>query len=106
LVGERWLSDFLNNSHILPRIKVENFLLVSLGLRPCSQMTLPAELQNAESMASAIDEKIFPKIRSLKSEPDPRKKLMLIGTLKKEMRRTYERFVKDTEIYRSHLVLG
>jgi hemerythrin superfamily protein len=103
LVGELWLSDFLNNSHILPRIKVENFLLVSLGLRPCSQMTLPAELQNAESMASAIDEKIFPKIRSIQSEPDPRKKLMLIGTLKKEMRRTYERFVKDTEICRSHL---
>ena len=103
MIGERWLSDFLNNSHILPRIKVENFLHVSLGLRPCSQMTLPAELQNAESMASAIDEKIFPKIRPIQSEPDPRKKLMLIGTLKKEMRRTYERFVKDTEIYRSHL---
>ena len=103
MVGEQWLSDFLNNGHILPRIKVENFLLVSLRLRPCSQMTLPAELQNAESMASAIDEKIFPKIRSLQSEPDPRKKLVLIGALKKEMRRTYERFVKGTEIYRSHL---
>ena len=103
MVGEQWLSDFLNNSHILQRIKVENFLLVSLGLRPCSQMTLPAELQNAESMAKAIDEQLFPKIRSLQSEPDPRKKLMLIGALKKEMRRAYERFVKDTETYRSHL---
>lgn len=103
MVGERWLSDFLNNSHILPRVKMGNFLLVSLGLRPCSQMTLPAELQNVESMASAIDEQIFPKIRSLQSEPDPRKKLVLIGALKKEMRRTYERFVKGTEIYRSHL---
>jgi hypothetical protein len=103
LVGERWLSDFLNSDQILPRIKVENFLLVSLGLRPCSQMTLPAELQNAESMASAIDKQMFPKIRSLQLEPDPRKKLVLIGALKKEMRRAYERFVKGTETYGSHL---
>ncbi len=65
-------------------------------------MTLPAELQNAESMARAIDEQISPKIRSLQSERDPRKKLVLIGALKKEMKRTYERFVKGTEIYRSH----
>ena len=103
MFGERWLSDFLNNSYILPRIKVENFLLVGLGLRPCSQMTLPAELKNAESMGIAIDEKIFPKFKLVQSEPDPRKKLVLIGALKKEMRRTYERIVKGTEMYRSHL---
>lgn len=103
MVGERWLSDFLNNDHIIPRIKVENFLLVSLGLRPCSQMILPTELQNAETVGRAIDEQIFPKLIKIRSEPDPGKRLWLIEALKKEMRRAYEKNVKRSEMYRFHL---
>ena len=102
MVGEVWLNKFLEDSHILPRIKIENFLLVSLGLRPCSLMTLPAELPDANAIGSAIDEQVLPKLGSLRSEQDPKKKLRLIDALKKEMRIAYEENVKGSEQYKSH----
>lgn len=102
MVGEVWLNKFLEDSHILPRIKIENFLLVSLGLRPCSLMTLPAELPDANAIGSAIDEQVFPKLGGLRSEQDPKKKLRLIDALKKEMRIAYEENVKGSEQYKSH----
>jgi hypothetical protein len=102
LVGDAWLNKFLEDDNILPRIKIENFLLVSMGLRPCSLMTLPAELPDANAIGGAIDELVFPKLRGLRSEQDPLKKLQLIGALKKEMSRVYAETVKGSEQYKSH----
>lgn len=102
MVGEVWLNKFLEDGHILPRIKIENFLFVSLGLRPCSLMTLPAEFPDAIAIGGAIDEQVFPKLRGLRSEQDPLKKLQLIDALKKEMRLAYEENVKGSEQYNSH----
>jgi hypothetical protein len=103
LAGEVWLNKFLEDSNILTRIKIENFLLVKLSLRPCSLMTLPAELPNANAIGSAIDEQVLPKLGSLRSEQDPKKKLRLIDALKKEMRIVYEKNVKGSEQYKSHM---
>jgi hypothetical protein len=102
LVGEVWLNKFLEDGHILPRIKIESFLLVRLGLRPCSLMTLPAELPDANAIGGAIDERVFPKLGGLRSEQDPLKKLRLIDALKKDMRLAYEENVKGSEQYKSH----
>ena len=102
MVGDVWLNKFLEDGHILPRIKIENFLLVSLGLRPCSLMTLPAELPDANAIGGAIDEQMFPRLRGLRSEQDPLKKLQLIDALKKEMKLAYEETVKGSEQYKSH----
>jgi hypothetical protein len=103
LVGEVLLNKLLEDGHVLPRIKIENFLLVSLGLRPSSLMTLPAELPDANAIGSAIDEQMIPKVRGLHSEHDPLKKLRLIDALKKEMRLAYEKNVKGSEQYKSHM---
>ena len=102
MAGEVWLNKFLEDNHILPRIKIENFLLVSLGLRPCSLMTLPAELPDANAIGSAIDEQVFPNLGGLRTEQDPKKKLRLIDALKKEMRIAYEENVKGSEQVKSH----
>jgi len=101
LVGDELLYRFLEDGNILPRIKIENFLTVSLGLRPCSLMTLPAELPDAAAIGGAIDGQIFPKLRGVRSESDPRKKLRLIEALKKDMRLAYDKTVKGSEQYKS-----
>jgi len=103
LVGEVWLNKFLEDGNILPRIKIENFLLVKLSLRPCSLMTLPAELPNADAIGGVIDEQVLPKLGGLRSERDSKKKLRLIDALKKEMRIAYEKNVKGSEQYKSHM---
>ncbi|MDH5199822.1 MAG: DUF483 domain-containing protein [Candidatus Bathyarchaeota archaeon] len=102
MVGDAWFNRFLEDNHILPRIKIENFLLVSLSLRPCSLMTLPAELQDASAIGGAIDEQVLPKLKGVRSEQDPLKKLKLIEALKKEMRLAYDEAMKGSEQYKSH----
>jgi hypothetical protein len=102
LVSEVWLNKFLEDGYILPRIKIENFLFVSLGLRPCSLMTLPAELPDANAIGGAIDEQVLPKLGGLRLEQDLKKKLRMIDALKKEMRIAYEENVKGSEQYKSH----
>lgn len=103
MIDVRRLSDFISDPRILTRIKVENYLLVYLGLRPCSQMTLPAELPNAEAMGSAIERILSPKMGLLRGETDPRRRIATINALKKEMRKAYDKFVEGSEEYKSHL---
>jgi hypothetical protein len=90
-------------SGILERIKVDNFLLVLAGARPCSQTTFPVDLPGAEEMGSTIDEMMSPKMGQIRHEPDHRRRLLAIASLKKEMREAYNRVVKDSEQYKAHL---
>jgi hypothetical protein len=95
-------SDLMAESGILDRIKVDNFLLVLAGARPCSQTTLPAEMPGGGKMGSTIDNMVAPKMGSLRSERDPHRKMAAIASLKKEMTRAYERVVMDSSPYRAH----
>ncbi|RLI34201.1 hypothetical protein DRO66_09180 [Candidatus Bathyarchaeota archaeon] len=97
------LSEILTEEKLLDRIKVENFLLVTLKLRPCSRMNLPAELPNGDSIGKKIDEKVFPKLRQLQGETDPQKRLAAIASLKRDMRRAFETIVLSSEHYKAHL---
>ncbi len=97
------LSEILTEEKLLDRIKVENFLLVSLKLRPCSRMNLPAELPNGDCIGKKIDEKMFPKLRQLQGETDPHKRLAAIASLKRDMRCAFETIVLSSEHYKAHL---
>lgn len=103
MVDAQRLSEFMEDGNILTRIKVENYLLVQLGLRPCSLMTLPAELPNGEAMGSAIDRIVSPKLSLLRGEADPRRRLSYIRTLKKEMRKAYHDAVEGSDEFKSHI---
>lgn len=102
MIDARQLSEFMKDSKLLTRIKVENFLLVHMGLRPCSQTTLPAELPNAVTIGSTIDSMISPKLNLLKGEDDPRRKIKIINALKKEMRGAYNDVVEGSQEFRAH----
>lgn len=97
------LTSLLLDTRLLKRVKVENYLLVHLDLRPCSLTTLPAELPEAEIMGRGIDEKVLPKMKSLSSLVEPDRRLKMIEDLKKEMRKAYKEVVERSEQYRGHI---
>ena len=102
MIKTQILSEFLTDEKLLDRIKVENYVLVSLNLRPCSRMNLPAELPNGESIGREIDERISPKLRQMQGETDPKKRLAAIASLKRDMRDAFETIVLSSEHYRAH----
>ena len=102
LMSPQKASDLMAESGILDRIKVDNFLLVLAGARPCSQTTLPAEMPGGGGMGSTIDNMVAPRMGALRSERDPHRKMAAIASLKKEMARAYERVVMDSPQYRAH----
>lgn len=102
-MGSQWLSGFLGDLRLKSNIKIENYLLIHLGLRPCSQTTLPAELPGGEAMGSTIDGMVYPKMARIRRETKPRRRLAVIDALKREMRAAYERIVVTSEQYQAHL---
>ena len=54
-------------------------------------------------MGSTIDGMISPKMGQIRQKHDPRRRLVAIASLKKEMRTAYNRVVKASEQYRAHL---
>jgi len=74
----------------LTRVEIENYLLVHLGLRSCSQITLTAELPDAEALGAAIDGKIHPHKNQVRDAADPRKRHVTIDAVKSEMRAAFE----------------
>jgi hypothetical protein len=103
LISTERLSDFQDDPRLNARIKIENYLLVHLGLRSCSQMTLPAELPDADAMGSAIDARVYPKMASIRRETKPRRRLVAIEDLKREMKAAYEKIVMTSEQHQAHL---
>jgi hypothetical protein len=103
LNGMRRLTELNEDPRLKTRIKVENFVLVHLGLRPCSQTTFPVDLPGAEEMGSTIDGMMSPKMGQIRHESDPRRRLLAIASLKKEMREAYNMVVKGSEQYEAHL---
>ncbi len=99
----RQLHELMDDRRLKTRVKVENYILVHIGMRTCSQTTMPVDLPSAEEMGSTIDRMMSPKMGQIRNEPNPRRRLAAIASLKKEMRAAYNQVVKASEQYRAHL---
>jgi len=99
--GTSSIEGLLGDERLPPRIKIENCLSVKLGLRPCSQLTVPAELPEADSMGAAIDRRMYPLMKGLDSINDIRKRVKTIRHVKEEMRSAYEDIVTKSDRYRA-----
>jgi len=93
----------MDDRRLKTRVKVENYILVHLGMRPCSQTTMPVDLPGADDMASTIDRMMSPKMGLIRGETNPKRKLAAIASLKKEMRAAYDDVVRTSEQYRAHV---
>ncbi len=92
------LGEFIEDKRLDMRVKLEDYLLVYLGARQCSQVTLPAELPSGAEMGRRIDERIYPILLRVR-----RGDRGSIEGVKREMRRAYSEVVEASEEYRAHL---
>ena len=59
-LDEGEVEELLGDDRLRIGVKLEDYLLVYLGVRPCSQITIPAELPSGREMGRTIDEMIYP----------------------------------------------
>jgi len=93
-------SLFVETS-IYSYVKLENLALVYLGLRPCSQTTLPAELPTGSVMGERIDSNFKQRMEQLRSTQDPKVKLKLMVEIKKDLGKNFEDVVERSEEYKA-----
>ena len=77
------LDAFLEESLLFPKSKLEAFLASYLGLRPASQVTIPAELPYGTEMGQRIDEAVKPHLAKLQAIADPRVRAAAVQAMKK-----------------------
>jgi len=100
VIGRNKLVEkLLSDPRIDTRIKLENYLTVELGLRPCSQATIPFDLVNAQRLGSEIDQRIYPQIISIEKIVDTREKLRAIEAIKREMSKAFREIVEASQEY-------
>ncbi|MCW4050253.1 MAG: DUF483 domain-containing protein [Candidatus Bathyarchaeota archaeon] len=95
------LDDFLHDERIMPRVKVEQLLLTYLGLRECSQITIPAEFPGGVEMGQRIDEHVKPHMMKLQGIKDPRGKALAINAIKSLLEKQFEEVVEESEPYKA-----
>ena len=97
-LDEGEVEELLEDDRLRLGVKLEDYLLVYLGVRPCSQITIPAELPSGREMGRIIDEIIYPTLlRIRRGDRDA------IGDVKRAMRRAYREVVENSEEYKAHL---
>jgi len=97
------IEDFLREEDISTTTKVEDYLLVYLGLRPCSIVTIPAEFIDSEKVGRAIDERVYPRFSRLSSFREPKKKLLEIDRIKEDLRVAFRELVQNSKQYKKHI---
>ena len=97
-LDEGEVEELLEDDRLSLGVKLEDYLLVYLGVRPCSQITIPAELPSGREMGRIIDEMIYPTLLRIR-----RGDRGAIGDVKRAMRRAYREVVENSEEYKAHL---
>jgi len=95
------LRELLDEPKIPSRVAVENLMLVALGLRQCSQTTIPAELPSGSSMGEAIDARFRPRLEKLRLMQDQKAKVKEIGEIRRGMAQAFDELVEGSAEYKS-----
>lgn len=97
-LDEGEVEELLGDDRLRIGVKLEDYLLVYLGVRPCSQITIPAELPSGREMGRTIDEMIYPTLLRIR-----RGDRGAIRDVKRAMRRAYREVVENSEEYKAHI---
>ncbi len=102
LLRESLSEEILDESLLLDYVKIEDYLMVALGIRPCSFLTIPAEFPNGEELGKRIDELSAEDLQAvLGATPD--KKGVLIRRLKKRIRESCKKVVFASATLKTHV---
>ena len=99
---ESLLDEFIEEPLIVHKAKLEAFLAPYLGLRPASQVTIPAELPNGAKMGQRIDNEVKPHIAKLQTIQDMRARAMAVQAMKKLLEKHFEVIVEESESYKTY----
>lgn len=94
--------DFILESRILDKVKVEDFLPIYFDIRPCSIITIPAELPSGSVFGKQIDEKCARDLVLLLSTRDLRLRGELILKLRGKMRKLFKEIVFKSDEFKAH----
>lgn len=96
------LDAFLDEPLVLPKSKLEAFLAPILGLRPASQVTIPAELPYGPQLGQMIDAEVKPHLAKLQATADPRARAKAVQALKKMLEESFEEIVEGSDSYKAY----
>ena len=95
------LDDFLKDERVPPKAKLEAFLAPYLGLRPMSQVTIPAELPDGPEMGQRIDFEMKPQLMKLQTMADMKARSLMVQALKKVLEQKFEEVVEGADSYKA-----
>ncbi|UCC33294.1 MAG: DUF483 domain-containing protein [Candidatus Bathyarchaeota archaeon] len=102
LLRESLSKEMLDEPLLLDHVKIEDYLMVALEIRPCSLLTIPAEFHNGTELGRRIDELCAEDLQAvLRATTD--KKGALIRRLKKKIREALKRVVFTSATYEAHM---
>jgi hypothetical protein len=96
------LDAFLEEPLIVPKSKLESFLAPYLGLRPASQVTIPAELPHGSQLGQQIDMVVKPQLSKLQAITDTRTKALAVQEIKKLLEESFEAIVEESDVYKTY----
>jgi len=96
------LDELLADEHVLNRVKMECLMLPYMGLRPVSQITIPAEYPGGLEMGEMIDRALKPHVDRLQAITEPRAKMQAIQEARKLMAKQFETEVEGSRPYKAY----
>lgn len=102
LLRESLSEEMLDEPLLLDHVKIEDYLMVALEIRPCSFLTIPAEFHNGDELGRKIDELCAEDLQAvLNATAD--KKGALIRRLKNKIRESLKKVVFASVTYEGHM---
>ena len=95
-------QELLNETLLTDHVKTEDYLMVVLGVRLCSLITIPAEFPNGNELGTEIDSLCAEDLRRVVEAP-AEKKALLIPKLKGRIQECYRKVVLSSDAYKAHM---
>jgi len=92
----------IDESLLLDYVKTEDYLMVTLEIRPCSFLTIPAEFQNGDELGRRIDELCREDFQAVLNAT-ANEKVFLIRKLKKKIQESFKKVVLTSAVYKTHM---
>ena len=102
LLGGSLSEEMLDESLLLDHVKTEDYLTVALEIRPCSFLTIPAELRNGDKLGKEIDELCAGDLQAVLSAAADEKGAF-IHRLKERIGESFRRVVFVSATYKAHI---
>ena len=96
------LDAFLEEPLVVPKSKLEAFLATYLGLRPASQVTIPAELPHGSQLGQRIDAAVKPHLSKLQAITDMKSRAKAVKAIKKMLEESFEVIVEGSDAYKAY----